>query len=200
MTVPARIDAIRLLRSLDPPAWLFRHSRVVAEVAAFLALRTAERGTPIDRPLAEAAGLLHDVDKALPASDPLRAVPHGVGSARWVRAAGHADLAAAVEAHPVTRLVDGEWFERWLGTARPEELIVAYADRRSQQRVVSLDERFASWARRYPGGWRAAEARDVRRRADRLEATVCEAAGIRPDDVRRLRWTAAAFAAIGAPR
>ena len=39
---------------------------------------------------------------------------------------------------------------------------------------------------------------DVRRRAGRLEEVVCEAAGVRPEAVRRLRWTAAAFKAAAA--
>jgi len=38
----------------------------------------------------------------------------------------------------------------------------------------------------------------VRRRADRLEQSVCEAAGIRPDQVRRLPWTSAALRAATA--
>ena len=49
-----------------------RHSRAVAEVAAFLAARTAQQGVPVDRRLAESAALLHDADKALPPDDPLR--------------------------------------------------------------------------------------------------------------------------------
>ena len=56
-----------------------------------------------------------------------------------------------------------------------------------------MAERFASWQRRYPGGWSAAEAAAVRRRADELEADVCRAAGVAPSDVRRLRWTGAAL-------
>jgi hypothetical protein len=64
-----------------------------------------------------------------------------------------------------------------------------------------MDARFASWRRRYPrldveGGAISlddAEMRSVRARADRLEADVCRAAGVRPSDVRRLAWTGAAF-------
>ena len=56
MTVPDRIEAARLVRSLEPPEWLLRHSRAVAEVAAFLAARTAGRGVAIDRRLAEIGG------------------------------------------------------------------------------------------------------------------------------------------------
>jgi HD domain len=198
MTVPDRIEAARLVRLLEPPEWLLRHSRAVAEVAAFLAARTAARGVPIDRRLAESAALLHDADKALPKDDPLRALGHGHGSARWVEERGHDELGPSVEHHPITRLLDGYWFESWLRESRPEDRIVAYADRRARQRLVSLDDRFATWRRRHPGSWEDDVEVEVRRRAGRLEEVVCEAAGIRPEAVRRLRWTAAAFRAAAA--
>ena len=198
MTVPDRIEAARLVRSLEPPEWLLRHSRAAAEVAAFLAARTAQRGERVDRRLAESAALLHDADKALPRDDPLRTLGHGHGSARWLEGRGFPELAQAVEDHPVTRLRDGAWFESWLNGSSAEDRIVAYADKRAQQRLVSLDERFRGWRRRHPVKWDDDTVRDVRVRADRLERVVCEAAGIRPDEVRRLPWTTAALRAATA--
>ena len=50
---------------------------VVAEVASFLAYRAAQAGLAVDRRLVETAALLHDIDKALPADHPLRALGHG---------------------------------------------------------------------------------------------------------------------------
>ena len=156
----------------------------------------------VDRRLVESAALLHDVDKALPPHDPLRALPHGEGSAAWLTAAGHPELVRAVAGHPVTRLRDGETFRRWAAFASREERIVAYADKRAGQQLESMDERFASWRRRYPpsapghdGAWDDTTFVAVRRRAERLEADVCRAAGVAPDDVRRLRWTGVAFRA-----
>jgi len=195
MTVPGRVEAAELLLSLDPPAWFLRHARAVAEVAGWLALRTAAStwARAVDRELVEAAALLHDADKLLPADDPAGALPHGEGSAAWLARRGHADLGPAVAAHPVTRLVDGERHRAWAAGASPEERIVAYADKRAGQRLETMAQRFASWQRRYPGGWSSAEAAAVRRRADELESEVCRAAGVGPNDVRRLRWTGAAL-------
>ena len=147
---------------------------------AFLAARTAGRGVTVDRRLAESAALLHDADKALPKDDPLRALGHGHGSARWLVQRGHEELAPAVEDHTITRTLDGAWFETWLRESRPEDRIVAYADRRARQRLVSVDDRFATWRRRHPGSWDADTEGDVRRRAGRLEDVVCEAAGDPP--------------------
>ena len=200
MTVPGRVEAAELLLSLDPPAWFLRHARAVAEVASWLAARTAGRTTAgqVDRSLVEAAALLHDADKVLPAGDATAALPHGDGSAAWLARRGHPELGPAVAAHPVTRLVDAERYRAWAAAASLEERIVAYADKRAGQRLEPMEARFASWQRRYPGGWSAAEAVAVRRRADYLESDVCRAAGVAPNEVQRLRWTGAALRAARA--
>jgi hypothetical protein len=77
-------------------------------------------------------------------------------------------------------------------------MIVAYADKRGGQRLESMDARFASWRRRYPSGWNTVTEATVRERARRLEAVVCGRAGVRPDDVRRLRWSHRALVAAAA--
>jgi putative nucleotidyltransferase with HDIG domain len=202
MTVPGRVDAAALLLSLDPPAWFLRHSQAVAEVASWLAERIAFAGVPVDRGLAEAAALLHDVDKLVPPDDRAKALPHGEGSADWLARQGHPELGRAVSNHPVTKLVDGEAFRRWAAFATREERIVAYADKRAGQRLESMDDRFADWSRRYPDGpeadeptWSDELAREVRARAARLEADVCRAAEVTPAEVGRAPWTAKALEA-----
>jgi len=70
---------------------------------------------------------------------------------------------------------------------------VAYADKRAGQRLEPMAARFASWQRRYPDSWSATEFRTVFERARRLEADVCRAAGVSPEDVRRLPWTGRAL-------
>ena len=197
MTVPQRVEAASLLLSLDPPPWFVRHARAVAEVAGFLAARVEAAGIDIDRRLVESAALLHDVDKALPADDPARTLPHGEGSAAWLTRRGHPELARAVANHPVTRLVDGDAYRRWSAFATREERIVSYADKRAGQRLETVDGRFADWLRRYPErvidgrreGWDEPTWQAVRSRVGRLEAEVCRAAAIAPRDVRRLAWT-----------
>lgn len=193
MTVPGRVEAAELLLSLDPPAWQVRHARAVAEVAAWLAARIETRGGPIDRRLVEAAALLHDVDKAVPPTDSARRLAHGEGSAEWLTRQGHPELAGAVAAHPVTRLLDRAWSERLLTATPVEWQVVAYADKRAGQRLESMAARFASWRRRYPDSWSAPELAAVERRAAELEVIVCRAAEARRDDVRRLAWAGRAL-------
>lgn len=198
MSVPDRRAAAALLLELDPPPWALRHARAVAEIAGWLAARIDESGTPVDRRLVEAAALLHDTDKLLPAGHPARALLHGDGSAAWLTARGYPELARAVAGHSVTSLADERRYRTWVAFASPEERIVAYADKRAGQRRESMDARFAEWSRRHGPRPDDETTRRVRARADRLEADVCRAAGTRPDDVRRLRWTGPALRAARA--
>jgi hypothetical protein len=193
VSIPGRVEAAAILLSLDPPAWFVRHSRSVAEVAAWLGGRIVANGISIDRRLVEAAALLHDVDKVLPAGDPARRLPHGDGSADWLARSGYPELARAVANHPVTRLGDEDRYKRWAAFASREERIVAYADKRATQRLVPLSARFARWERRHTDGWDERTRRLIRARAERLEADICRAASVRPDEVRRLGWTSRAL-------
>jgi hypothetical protein len=205
MSVPNRRECIALLLSLDPPSWHLRHSCAVAETAAWLALRARRAGRSVDRRLVEAAALLHDVDKLPTVSPAIGDARHADGSAAWLAARGWPELGPVVAGHPVTRLGEDGWLERWLATASPEALIVSYADKRAGQRLETMAERFASWSRRYPpaerarrvrGTWTAGTVERVRRRSEEIERRTCELAGVSPDQVRRLRWTRREIAAV----
>lgn len=200
MTVPSRTDAVRLLLPLDPPPWFLRHARAVAEIAGWLAARSRANGAAVDSLLVETAGLLHDADKLLPADHPGRRLPHGRGSAAWVTAHGHAELAPAIAGHPVTLLADPGWARRWLPAATSEELLLAYADKRAGQRLEPMAARFASWDRRYPGGWPGEVPGLAWANARRLEDAACALAGVAPQDVRRLSWTGRALQTVLDPR
>ena len=152
----------------------------------------------------EAAALLHDLDKLERVKPELEGFAHADGSAEWLARRGYAELGPAIVGHPVTRLADGDWFDRWIEAASPEALIVAYADKRAGRRLESMADRFASWERRYPpaerverarGTWTEEELARVWQRAEEIERRACALAGVAPSDVRRLAWTAAAFAA-----
>jgi len=192
VTIPTRPAAAGILLDLDAPPTLVRHMAAVAEIAAFLAERAAARGVVVDQALVERAALLHDVDKALPESHPLRRLGHGHAGAAWLREHDHGELAPAVDSHPVMRLTTPE-AERWLQRSTLEERIVAYADKRAAQRLGTVDARFRRWFARHPE--HADGLRLARGRAAELERDVCDAAGTDPEDVRRLPWVARAFRA-----
>ena len=206
MTVPGRREAARLLTSLEPPPWFLAHACAVADVAAWLAARARSNGSLVDVRLVATAALLHDVDKLPSVEAPGR---HGEGSAAWLAARGWAELGPVVSEHPVTRLAEGS-YEPWAASASVEARIVAYADKRAGQRLEPMEERFASWRRRYPSGpgervpgervagaagWDDDVAARVLERARRLERDVCALAGVEPAQVRRLRWSRRALRA-----
>jgi putative nucleotidyltransferase with HDIG domain len=188
VTVPSREDAARILIELDPPDWLFTHSVAVAEVAAFLAERLRDRGHDLLPDLAETAALLHDVDKTPPLRDLRKRLGHGWAGAAWLTTRGHGELAAAVANHPATRLSDAAAFTRWLADASWAAKVVAYADKRAEQDLVSMGERFATWQARHPE--RAELIARGRALAETLERQVCDAAAIAPASVERLAWVA----------
>jgi len=160
----------------------------VAEIAAFLAERTASRGIPVDRRLVESAALLHDIDKAYSRGNEA----HGEAGARWLAKHRYPELSEAVAFHPVSSLGDDARYAAFTARASRETRIVAYADKRAAQRLGPMSRRFLRWERRHPE-LKASLAR-ARERAEALEREVCEAAGISPQAVRRLRWVATAMA------
>jgi putative nucleotidyltransferase with HDIG domain len=185
MAVPTRTEAVCLLLGLSPTPRLVRHVTAVAEISSFLAHRLGARGTALDRRLVETAALLHDVDKALPRTHPLVRLGHGHAGARWLAEQGHPELSRAVAAHPVMRLTE-PCADEWLEHAPLEDRLLAYADKRATGRMQSLDERFARWYERHPAY--GDSLRIAHERARRLEAVICDAAGVAPGDVERLRW------------
>ena len=140
--------------------------------------------------MVDAAGLLHDLDKALPGSDPVKGLGHGDAGAAWLRERGHDELAGAVASHPVMRLTQDERYEFWVRDATVEERVVAYADKRAMQDLVSMEERFRYWVERH-GDTDAMQV--ARERAERLEEEVCAAAGVSADQLERERWAEAAL-------
>src|SRR5687768_5332420 len=113
MAIPSRVEAVAVLRALEPNDKLFNHCAVVGEIAAFLAAAMTHRRVPVNAPLVEVAAVLHDLDKALPADDPLRELGHGAAGAEWLRRHGFAELADAVAAHPVFVLGEAASYDAW---------------------------------------------------------------------------------------
>ena len=134
--------------------------------------------------------MVHDLDKALALDDPLKALGHGAAGAEWLRERGYGELSEAVAAHPVLVLGEATSYEAWLDAMSLESRVVAYADKRGVQEVVSLDARFERWYRHHPDGQMLPVAQE---RAHRLELEICGAAGIEPNEVARLAWVDAAL-------
>jgi hypothetical protein len=89
---------------------------------------------------------------------------------------GYAELAGPVASHPVSCLLDARRFPRgW------PAILVAIADRRVDQRFVTIDQRIAGIARRYPRYREHLEA--ARGPAHALEASLATAAGLSDEEL-----------------
>ena len=210
MTVPRRVEAASLLLSLDPPPWFVRHARAVAEVAGWLAARDRrprDRGGPAARggrgaaPRRRTRRSRPTIRRApSPTARDRRTGSRGRGTPSW-RARSPAIRSRACST------VSGTGAGRRSRAARSGSSPTPTSAPGSGSR--SMDARFASWRRRYPNltagdrqvaGWDDAALRAVRARAARLEADVCQAAGVAPADVRRLAWTGDALRAARGTR
>jgi putative nucleotidyltransferase with HDIG domain len=169
---------------------LINHLSSSAEVCAFMCAAMKSRGVEVNSDLAESAALLHDIDKALPPDDPYRRLGHGAAGAQWLIDHGHTELADAVREHPVHVIGNARSYEDWLSANSLEARLANYADKRSHEDIVSLDERFERWYRRFGDDPMLPIAQE---RFRRLEAELCAMAGVAPDQVERLPWVDAAL-------
>lgn len=195
MTIPTRAEAAKFLRDLNPPDWLLAHSGAVADIAAFLGERVAERGHAIDVTLLETAALLHDVGKALPHDTHYKDVGHAIVGAEWLVDHGFSELAATMRGHPVTSLGNDDYYAIWSRSATVEERALSYSDKRAMADLVSMKDRFERWIRKNGDNEMM---RNAWQRAEALEADMCGAAGVTPVEVQRLRWAEDALAVSAA--
>ncbi len=166
--------ALALFERYEYPGWLREHSLVVGRIADLLARAHAASGASLDAKTVTLAAYLHDIGKSPRfAGDPRQ---HHELSAITLREEGLGELAELARRHPVYAPADPDLVPRDLA-----ERIVYYADRRSERRVVSLDERFAGQAERHPD--HAQKIRDQLGAAREIERLVFHGLPFGPDDL-----------------
>ena len=191
MSVPTRDESAAILASLITKQKLINHLSATAEVCAFMCADLQKNGIEVKSDLAEGAALLHDIDKGLRLDDPYRALGHGAAGAQWLIDHGHEELADPVRDHPVTFIANADSYKGWAATQSLEAKLVAFADKRALQDIVSLEERFERWFKRYPDSPTEPIAYE---RYQKLERDLCEMADVAPNKVKRLPWVEAALA------
>ena len=200
MPVPTRREAARAA-ALARPARVVRPARLRRRGRRGVARARGrpDTGTPWTRPRSRRRRSCTTWTRSPRGRQP--GTRHGDGSAAWLEAHGLGELGAARPRPP------GDPARRRRGRRRGsprrplEARIVAYADKRAGQRLESMDDRFASWRRRYPSGPGRSRARRPAPRGKRgwddetggarrtrgrstLEREICAAAGIAPREVR----------------
>lgn len=149
MSIPDEKRCLELLDEYRLPEGIVEHSRLVAEVAVFLAeavnRAAASRGAavvPVDVELVRAGALLHDIGKT---TAWVVAPNHAENGARIVEKEGHAELAEIVRRHLVDAVLEpARALRTW------EEKLVFYADKVVTRQVLPVVERFADLRKRYP--------------------------------------------------
>lgn len=192
MSVPTREGSAAILADLINKQKLINHLSATAEVCAFMCAAISKNRVEVKSDVAVGAALLHDIDKGLQLDDPYRALGHGAAGAQWLSDHGYEELADPVRDHPVTVIANAESYEVWAATQSLEAKLVAFSDKRALQDLVSLEERFQRWFKRYPDSPTEPIAYE---RYQTLERELCAMAGVAPNKVKRLSWVDAALAA-----
>ena len=97
-----------------------------------------KKGTNINRDLAAAGALLHDVEKLSPND-------HVIEGFEMVKSIGYPEVASVIKKHGLAHMKEEDFIPKtW------EEKIVFYADKRVKgSKIVSVDERFEYIGQRY---------------------------------------------------
>jgi len=138
MNIPTKEECIGILKHNSVPDNIIAHSKKVCGVAVKVANLLDKRKIRINKELVIAGALLHDVKKLSPND-------HVVEGYKFIKSLGFPEVAVLIKKHGLANL-DKEEFApiTW------EEKVVFYADKRvTNDKVVSLDERFKYIKQRY---------------------------------------------------
>ena len=136
--IPTKEECFQILKDNNVPDNIIAHSRQVCDVAMKIAGLLEHKGIKVNRDLAAAGALLHDVEKLSPND-------HVVEGFEMIKSIGYAEVAQVIKRHGLAHLKDDDFVPKaW------EEKIVFYADKRVRgDKIVSVDERFEYIKQRY---------------------------------------------------
>lgn len=137
MAIPTKEECMKILKENNVPDNIIAHVKAVCDFAMKIVDLLEKRGINIDRDLAAAGALLHDIKKL--SSD------HVIEGYELINSLGFPEVALIIKKHGLYHLDNEEFIPRtW------EEKIVFYADKRvKNDRIVSVDERFEYVKQRY---------------------------------------------------
>lgn len=171
--IPSRAECLALLSKYKVPKNIIRHCIKVNEIAMFLAQKIKARGEKVNLRLVDASSLLHDIDKAM---DVEREGRHGKMSREILEKEGYPEVAKIAEKHVQYMILEKG------GLSTLEEKIVFYADKRvSNDRIVSVKERFNHYRKNYPQYLESISRAEPL--VNELEKELMEKAGIRAESI-----------------
>ena len=135
--IPSREKCMELLKGYDVPENVVRHSLAVADLAMDIAKKLNKKGVVVNMPLLEAAALLHDIARGMSGD-------HVLEGAKILIELGYNEVAEIARTHGLYHFPD-------IKPEIIEQKILFYADKRvMEDQVVSINERFEDYKRRYP--------------------------------------------------
>ena len=138
MKIPTKEECLKILKENNVPDNIIAHSKKVCDVAVKVAGLLEKKHIKINKNLIIAGALLHDVRKLSPND-------HVVEGYGLVNSLGFPEVAILIKKHGLANLDNDEFAPITL-----EEKVVFYADKRvTNDKVVSLDERFEYIKQRY---------------------------------------------------
>lgn len=174
--IPSRKQCLLLFDRFQLPTQKRIHVEEVTRLALFFTHKLQEQGIEINKPLVEAAALLHDIDKNAPKKAGER---HPDTAVRILNDLGFAEVAEVVKRHSLHTILDPEFAPRtW------EEKVVFLADKMTKYEVIGVDHRFKLWYKEGLPQEAVAQLDMALPKVKLLEKEVYQAAGIIFADIR----------------
>jgi putative nucleotidyltransferase with HDIG domain len=140
MYIPSKKECYRLIYDMQMLEHIVAHSLLVSQVAVFLTDQLARQQIALNRPLVEAAAMLHDITKTRSFKT---GENHAQSGDEFLSAMGYSEVGSIVGQHVRLEV----YFQ---SEALDEAEVVNYADKRVlHDQVVSLEERMIYIKERY---------------------------------------------------
>lgn len=138
MTIPTYKQCLDILKENNVPSNIVAHLNAVCDFSLKVCDLLERRGISVNKDLVAAGALLHDLKKLSPND-------HVIEGFEYIKSIGFPEVAEIIKKHGLAHLDNPDFAPvTW------EEKIVFYADKRvKNDRIVSVDERFAYIKQRY---------------------------------------------------
>lgn len=172
--IPSEKECFELLKRFNVPDNIIAHSVKVKELSVGIAEKLAGKGEKINMKLLVAGALLHDVSKFDCLNADLHHCDHGYE--RLLKLGLSKELAEIVRKHGLDAIISDNPPKTW------EEKIIFYADKRiTNDRMVSLEERFSYLRKRYPQALKSIN--NSYPRIIALEREIFKKMGMKPEEL-----------------
>lgn len=177
--IPSPQECLLILKAHNVPAHIIQHSRVVCQIALYLARELNRKGEKLNLPLISAAALLHDIAK-------MDEDDHSQAGAKLLINLGYPEIADIVRQHVILD-------PRQEVNTFSEAEVVHYADKRVKHTtIVSLAERFEDLKARYgKNSETLVWLNQLQRKTEELEKRIFQRIGADPQAISTLMQNSA---------